>query len=111
MVTMAAANIPHIYQPLLDHDGLFKETFWFLLGVAHGIDFYIEQGKRKGCNDYPQGCIFRQSSHVIAHRDGNIETVDQELGSIIIDCYTKLLPYTQDLRERAQVFGVFSNTE
>ena len=48
MVTMAAANIPHIYQPLFDHDGLFKETFRFLLGVAHGIDFYIEQGKRKG---------------------------------------------------------------
>ena len=108
---MAAANIPHVYQPLLDHDGVFKETFRFLLGVAHGIDFYIKQGKRKGCNDYAQGCIFRQSSHVIAHRDGNIETVDQELGSIIIDCYTKLLPYTQDLRERAQVFDVFSNTE
>ena len=44
---MAAANIPHVYQPLLDHDGVFKETFRFLLGVAHGIDFYIKNKARE----------------------------------------------------------------
>ena len=104
--TMAAAAYPpYTYQPLLDHDGVIDETFRFLLVVAHGIDYYIKLGKRKGCNDYAQGSIYRQSSNVIAHR------MFQDLSSTTIDCYTKLLPYTQDLRERAQVFDVFSNTE
>ena len=63
---MAAANIPHVYQPLLDHDCEIDETFRFLLGVAHGIDY-----NRKGCNDYAEGCIYRhrQSSYVIANKE------------------------------------------
>ena len=107
---MAAANIPHVYQPLLDHDGVIDKTFRFLLEVAHEIDY-----NRKGCNDYAEGCIdrHRQSSHVIAHRDGTITITENgiRLGSTFIECYDKLLPYTQDFREHAQVFDVFSNTE
>ena len=107
---MAAANIPHVYQPLLDHDGVIDKTFRFLLEVAHEIDY-----NRKGCNDYAEGCIdrHRQSSHVIANKDRTITITENgiRLGSTFIECYDKLLPYTQDFREHAQVFDVFSNTE
>ena len=81
---MAAADIPFVYEPLLDHDGVIDKTFRFLLEVAHEIDY-----NRKGCNDYAEGCIVRhrQSSHVIiANKDRTITEIGMRLGTTFIEC-------------------------
>ena len=117
---MVAADPAFVYQPLSDCDGAIEVTFRFLLGVAHKIDFYIEQGLSLGCNNYHQGVIYRRSSEVIAYKNKGIRGlhVSSDIGfsftSFVHDVlkYT-LLPLTQDLRlrERAQVFDVFSEME
>ena len=114
---MAAANLPLIYKPLLDDDGIIDDAFHVL---SH-YSYLIGNPFAPHSNGVSWGYrIIHQSTEIIKYRDGKFKLNDDGSMSrgrgfpvIIFDCKNDLdnLMQTTKFRELLHVFDIFSKPE